>query len=149
MKVPDEVQRVIEDKKLPRLKTATKRKVQSNLFIDHGLEEGIYKKSFKINTFSENKWHVGFQVFAKKPHYRLTHLLEDGHQIVLFRWGQGRRTKWGNLGMVETSTWRHPNGRTTAIPHIEPAQKYAEGKVGELYREAYTGKLLERMKKIK
>lgn len=155
IKVPDRVKYEIEDRKLPYLKTATKREVQKNLFKDHGVDEGIYRKSFTINSFAENKWQIGFQVYAKKPHYRLTHLLEGpedqnwGHQIVIFRWGQGRPTKWGNVGMVATGTRLHPDGHTRKVKHIEPAQKYAEERVGILFQEAYNGKLLERMNKIK
>lgn len=150
--VPLEVQLEIEDKKMPYLKNATKEEVKRHLVKNKGVEEGIYKRSFTINTFAEHKWQVGFQVFAKKPHYRLTHLLEDGHAIVVFRRGQGRQTKWGNVGMVDLTkvggSVLHPDGRTNSFPHIAPAQKYAEDKMSELYHDAVTGKLEERMKKL-
>ena len=126
--------------KMPSLKQGTKRTVQRELKPNFGVDEGIYRKSFRINSFAESKWHIGFQVFARKPHYRLTHLLEYGHRKKVFRWGQGKRTKWGNVGMVFLS------GMTKEIPHIEVGQEYAEEKVYALYQKAIE-KNLERMKK--
>lgn len=96
--VPEKTQLYV-DGKIPKLRSNTRKNVRSHLTKGHGVDEGIYRKSFIINNFAESKWHVGFQVFAKKPHYRLTHLLEDGHILKVFRWGGSERTKWGNYGM--------------------------------------------------
>lgn len=128
------------DNQIPKLRTNTRKKVKSYLKKGSGVDEGIYKKSFIINNFAESKWHIGFQVFAKKPHYRLTHLLEDGHEVWVFRRGGGRKTKWGNFGMVLL------NKTTKKIPHIAPSQEYAEDKIKDLYEETIN-KNLGRMKK--
>lgn len=136
--VPEKTQLQIESK-IPSIRTKTKRKVQSYLKKGSGVDTGIYKKSFIINNFSRNKWEVGFQVFAKKPHYRLTHLLEDGHDIWVFRKGGNRRTKWGNFGMVKIPK------TTKRIEHIAPSQKFANEKVLDLYSEAISN-AIERTK---
>ena len=137
--IPNETQ-IIIDENIPSIRKNTKRNVQSHLVKGSGVDEGVYRKSFRINDFSQSKWHVGFQVFARKPHYRLTHLLEYGHKKKVFRWGGSQRTKWGNFGMVVLG------GQTKAIPHIEPAQNYAENQVTQLYRKAIK-KSMERIKK--
>lgn len=138
-RVPTETQLII-DENIPNVRSRTKRKVKSYLTNGSGVNEGIYKKSFVINNYAESKWHVGFQVFAKKPHYRLTHLLEYGHRKKVFRWGVGKQTKWGNVGMVFIQ------GQTKSIPHIQPSQEYAEEAVIKLYDKAIK-KSLERIKK--
>ena len=142
------------DRNIPKISRATKQNVKSHLVHGAGIEQGIYRKSFRINNFAESKWHVGFQVFARKPHYRLTHLLEGvskkrGHRTVLFRWGKGKRTKWGNVGMnwvLTTKNKKHPLGYTRAIKHIEPGQNFAEMKVVEMYETTIKNNM-ERMKK--
>ena len=140
--VPEKIQLKLEAKATP-LKTKTKKIVQSYLRPNHGVDEGIYKKSFKINDYSQTRWELCFQVFAKKPHYRLTHLLEYGHDVWLFQWGRGRRTKWGNVGMNKIAK------TTKLVPHIEYGQKYAEKQYPILYDEGVNSVLTERMKRIK
>ena len=148
------------DSKIPTISRSTKREVKSRLNASYGINEGIYRNSFKINNFAESKWHVGFQVFAKKPHYRLTHLLEGGdapmygHRTILFRWGEGRPThRTGSVGMSHVyQTHNHYKGHThiigytNSIKHIEPGQAYAENKVVAMYEKALS-KSLERIKK--
>lgn len=151
--IPRRLQLKIKDD-IPKIRKETKKIVKAQLTTGHGVEQGIYRKSFIINNFAESPWHIGFQVFAKKPHYRLTHLLEGkqndgrGHKIKIFKRGQGERTKWGNIGMVFTGTKRRPSGWTYAIKHIEPGQEYADEAVPYLYRKTYTLLFLERTKKL-
>lgn len=151
--VPEKMQNDI-DRKIPTVARGSKREVKNHLIPGHGVDEGVYRKSFIINNFSEKKWHVGFQVFAKKPHYRLTHLLESyenrpgGHRIFLFTPGVGRQTKWGNIGMSWVRSAGN-NGWTRKIEHIEPGQKYAEQKLIDMYEITINARLSERMKKIK
>lgn len=144
--IPERTQLLIETK-YPNIKRKTKRVVQDHLTPHFGVDEGVYKKSFIINDFAESKWHIGFQVFAKKPHYRLTHLLEDGHRIKMFTPGRGDMTKWGNVGMSFVKTRRRPAGYTQRIKHIEPGQKFADEEVPRLYRTSYIKIMSERMKK--
>ena len=144
--VPKSIQ-VELDRKVPKIGSKTKRVVKKELKPGFGVDEGIYKRSFTLNTFSENKWAVGFQVFAKKPHYRLTHLLEDGHRIKMFTPGRGKRTKFGNVGMSFVSTLRRPNGRTNEFVHILPGQTYGEQTVIDLYKETTEKYLGKGMKK--
>lgn len=160
--VPTKIQLDVEAK-LPKVERETKKVVKGKLNRNFGVDEGVYKKSFIINDFAESKWHIGFQVFAKKPHYRLTHLLEGGsppmygHRTVLFRWGKGRpTTKTGAIGMshvYDTKTHykkhHHIIGYTGLVRHIEPGQDYAEAEVPILYDEGINKTLSERMKKIK
>ena len=142
--VPQRIQREIEED-IPVLRRNTKKIVQSKLKKGNGVDEGIYRKSFIINNFAESKWHIGFQVFAKKPHYRLTHLLEDGHRIKVFTRGKGVKTYNGNIGMSFVKTRMRPSGVTKSIKHIEPGQEYAEEQLPILYRKSYTKILTERM----
>ena len=144
--VPEHIQTEVE-RKIPTISRGTKRTVKSKLVPGMGVDEGVYKASFKTNNFAESKWEVGFQVFAKKPHYRLTHLLEDGHEIWLFTPGTGRMTRFGNIGMSHVSTLRRPSGRTNAIEHIQPGQTYADEKVIKLYKDAIEQTLKKGMKK--
>lgn len=151
--VPNKMQVEI-DRKIPIIARGSKREVKNNLVPGNGVDEGVYKNSFIINNFRESKWNVGFQVFAKKPHYRLTHLLEGyenrpgGHKIFLFTPGVGRATKWGNIGM----SWVQSAGKsgwTKKVIHIEPGQQYAEDKIIEMYESTLNSSLSERMKRIK
>lgn len=145
--IPRRIQLKIKED-IPKIRKETKKIVKAQLTTGHGVEQGIYRKSFIINNFAESPWRIGFQVFAKKPHYRLTHLLEDGHRIKIFRRGQGERTKWGNIGMVFTSTRRRPSGRTNVVEHIETGQRFADEAVPYLYRKTYLLLFLERTKKL-
>lgn len=67
---------------------------------------GNYKKSWGQTTVSETSRSITITVHNRK-HYRLTHLLENGHALV-------------------------GGGRTKAYPHIKPAEQFAER---ELMRE--------------
>lgn len=71
---------------------------------------GEYRKAFRLKTVKENEsgkikvWHV------KKPHYRLTHLLEKGHI--------------------------NKNGtRTRAFPHIKYGEEIAKKNLEQIVRE--------------
>lgn len=141
-KVPDRIQADL-NKKIPYVKQQTKKVVKDHLTFGNGVKEGIYRKSFTAINLSENKWHIGFQVVAKKPHYRLTHLLENGHRIKIFTPGHGDLTKHGNIGMSFVSTAKTGN-RTRKIPHIEPGQAYAEDKIIRLYWDTINEKYSER-----
>jgi hypothetical protein len=140
--VPDRIQTELNNKIRP-LKRNTKKVVKDHLQYGAGVETGIYKKSFTIIDLSENKWHIGFQVVAKKPHYRLTHLLENGHRIKIFTPGRGEQTKRGNIGMSFVTTLR-TGARTHSFPHIEPAQTYADNAIIALYKDTVNRKFSER-----
>lgn len=160
--VPEKIQLEAEER-TPRLKKNTKKTVQNHLTSDFGVDEGVYRKSFTINDYSRTKWEIAFQVFAKKPHYRLTHLLEGGnppmygHRTILFRWGKGRPTKiTGAIGMSQVyntelhyKDHKHIIGYTGLVRHIEPGQVYAEKYFPMIYEETLNKVLKERMKRIK
>lgn len=142
--VPEKT-RVEIDRQLPTLRRNTKKVVQSELRGGkHGLDKGVYRKSFIINNFAQSKWEIGFQVYAQAPHYRLTHLLEDGHETKIFRWGQGELTRKGNKGMVNIG--RRGANIKGASQHIAVGQKYAEDKIDEVFKQALN-KSFERIKK--
>ena len=69
-------------------------------------DTGEYKKSWGQTTVRETSGSLVISVHNRK-HYRLTHLLENGHALV-------------------------GGGRTRAQPHIAPAEKFAER---ELWRK--------------
>lgn len=149
--VPEKTQLDLENE-FPKLRQNTKKTVQHHLKKGSagadgrltepgGFRTGTYKKSMTINNFAESRWMLGFQVFARKPHYRLSHLLEDGHVSYCFRWGRGRPTYLGNIGMVRIKHGK----KTIKIPHIEPGQEYAEKQIVVLYKNTMSKHLSERM----
>lgn len=128
-RVPEKYQIEVE-KRIPTVRRNTKKVVQMYA----PKNRGTYAKSFTINNYSRNKWEIGYEVYAKPPHYRLSHLLEGrndkhpgyAHILKQFRWGQGEPTRKGNIGMV-----RH--GETRRFKHLEPGKDYAEKTFGELH----------------
>lgn len=74
---------------------------------------GKYAKSWKV-SFVKQGSQRGFVVSAKAPHYRLTHLLENGH-----------KTRNG--------------GRTRPQPHIGKAQDWADKEAMKRIEKAVKG----------
>lgn len=68
---------------------------------------GAYAKSWTYGEYETRQNRYGMVAYAQAPHYRLTHLLEYGHDV--------KRKRGGKV-----------LGRAKAIPHIRPAQKEAE-----------------------
>lgn len=130
--VPEKTQIEVE-KRIPNVRRNTKKVVQK--FAPSN--RGIYKKSFTINNYARQKWEIGYEVYAKPPHYRLSHLLEGrdddhpsyAHILKQFRWGQGEPTKNGKVGMVVVGT-------TKRFLHLIKGKEFAEEKVEELYNIA-------------
>lgn len=101
----DYASEVTQDMKDAVKETAKKtlREVKNRSPVGHGTPDpGAYKKGWTETTVYESPTVVRINVHNRK-HYRLTHLLENGHAIV----GGGGRT-------------------TQAQPHIAPAEKFAE-----------------------
>lgn len=99
----DYASEVTEDMKDAVKETAKKtlREVKNRSPVGHGTPDpGAYKKGWTETTVYESPTAVRINVHNRK-HYRLTHLLEDGHALV-------------------------GGGRTRAQPHIAPAEKFAE-----------------------
>lgn len=71
-------------------------------------DSGEYAKSWRVNTEGEYGQPKNRIIYAKAPHYRLTHLLEKGHA-------------------------KRGGGRVQAIPHIRIAEQEAINEfVGEV-----------------
>lgn len=70
-----------------------------------------YVKAFRIKkSYHESKYNKTNVWYVAKPHYRLTHLLENGHALA-----QG--------------------GRTRAFPHIKYGEELAKARMEELTEE--------------
>lgn len=72
---------------------------------------GKYVKAFRLKKTFENSQEKRVTWYVNVPHYRLTHLLENGHAI-----------KQG--------------GRARAFPHIKYGEELAQRRMEELAREA-------------
>lgn len=93
----------------------TRSLVKSKLSKGSGVRTGTYKKSITTRNLSKEDV-IFFQVGGNKKSFRLTHLLELGHQLWLF----GHKTDY----------------HTRAIPHIAPGQEYADKRVLDAYEKA-------------
>jgi hypothetical protein len=73
-----------------------------------------YVKAFRLKVTAEGKWNKQVTWYVNGPYYRLTHLLEHGHQTT-------------------------NGGRTKAYPHIIYGERLAEIRMQELAEEAVAG----------
>lgn len=113
--LPAVVKQELNDEIKP-LKQKTKQIVKHKLTKGHGVQKGIYKKHIVIKTLDTEPGHVHFQVGGNKGHYRLTHLLENGHRIKM-------------LGVFL-------NHNTKKVEHIAPGQDYADKHVIMMMKKA-------------
>lgn len=121
-KVPLDVEDEVY-KHYPKLRGNTKKIVKDNLTKGHGYQKGIYKKSIVQRNLAEDRTEIHFIVGANKKHYRLTHLLENGHGVKV----------GGKFVSPLKSTGTN---LTTKIVHIAPAQEYANRVTYNLYTNA-------------
>lgn len=82
--------------------------------------EGDYQKSWASKQDAESKKLYAYArvVYAKAPHYRLTHLLENGHDLII----RGK-----------------PLGRVKAFVHIRPAADDAADKLEKYIKSGLRG----------
>lgn len=81
---------------------------------------GAYAQSWTYGEYETTKTSYGMVAYAQAPHYRLTHLLEYGHDV--------KRKKGGKV-----------LGHAKAIQHIRPAQKEAEERWKTVFKEELEG----------
>lgn len=98
----DEAGKLAGSKAADKLKKTTPRRV----------EKWSYKKADKVWT-----------VYAPKPYYRLTHLLNNGHRIVVHG--------------------KHLPGRTKAYHYVEPVEEEAKQQFEEYFEQACEMKMEE------
>lgn len=94
----EEVDGVMQDE-IDALSKEVVKNLKNNPIIPE--DTGEYKKSFYIKKEAQGKGYKRNRIASKKPHYRLTHLLEDGHLT-----SNGKRTR--------------------AFPHWKEAQELAD-----------------------
>lgn len=73
--------------------------------------KGDYQKSWASKQDAESKKRYAYAkvVYAKDPHYRLTHLLEKGHDLIVrgSRWVASRRLSTSvRRRMMRRTSWR-------------------------------------------
>ena len=73
--------------------------------------KGDYQKSWASKQDAESKKRYAYAkvVYAKDPHYRLTHLLEKGHDLISgeSRWAASRRLSTSvRRRMMRRTSWR-------------------------------------------
>lgn len=116
-------QESLKEKVNPMMKKS-KKIVGNKLRKRSGVDTGIYKKSLRVVDSSQLRMgYFCYQVVAKKPHYRLTHLLENGHK------------------MVPNRHFYRPVARTKSYPHIIYGQDYVDEnamkKIKESIKESF------------
>lgn len=123
------------DTEVEKLGSKTKNVIKKQLNVGHnqalqdsphasttggGVLSGVFKKSIKYENMNKGKnkefGKIHFKVGATAPHYRLAHLLEDGHVL----WCYG------------TNTHKY----TKSIPHMSVSQKFADDKVASTFKRA-------------
>lgn len=85
------------------------------LYEGHGLNTGQYRSSFAIEKEWKGRHRYSATWHVKEPHYRLTHLLENGHLT------------------------RDGTHRTKAIKHIRYGRQIAEKVLGEKIKGIWGG----------
>lgn len=108
----------LTDDAVQRAVTTTAKETAEELKKNSPHDSGDYAKSWatKEDKTSAGGWMYKRIVYARSPHYRLTHLLEFGHRKFYFG--------------------RYIGGRTRDIPHIAPAEERAvERLTAELKKE--------------
>lgn len=94
-------------------------------------QTGDYRKSWSVKNTRTKSTEAHATVYAGNGEYRLTHLLEHGHDFVSYVSRDGSRKNREEHIRIK--------GAAKPIPHIEPARDLAEKKLQQDLREHLKG----------
>lgn len=98
---------------------ACNKEAKRSLSKGHGIRTGTYRNHFEVDNGYKKQHHYSGKWYVKAPHYRLTHLLEYGHDI--------------------KNKAHEKVGVSPPIKHVENGRRIAEQVLDERLEKLYRG----------